>query len=162
VATENLALDTVISYENLTGATVANLDEDPDSHDANWAVATGENVYTPCVVGFPTPVGTLTDGADLQTFKVAVRKYRVADGVPQVRMEFADVFTFTWNATEITTPANVECRVYGQKSGGAPGARNACDIGAVRWIATVDAGVSDPFPAGYNRNRRFSRAYLRR
>jgi hypothetical protein len=164
---ERLTLNNVISSTDLTGATVENLDDDPDSHDANWAVATNENVHTPCLVGFPTPSNTLTDGADLQEFRAAVRKYRNTSGVPQARCELwengvlvregtdinvtalspnADIVTMTWNATEITNPDNVECRVYGQKSGGSPSTRNSCDIGAVEWNATIDAtgGASIP------------------
>ena len=154
---ERLPLDTVIGSTNVTGATVANLDDDPDSPDANFAVANSNAVSTEVHVGFATPSGTLVDGADLQEFRIEVRQFDEGQtGVPTARIELweggtlvragsntdvtggSQVIAFTWDATEITVAADVECKMIGTKVGGAGGVRNAVDHGAVEWNA--DAG----------------------
>ena len=119
--TERIPLDLVASQSNLTGATAANLDDDPDSYDANWAVATSDQVSTEIRATFPTASDGLTVGADLQEFRVVVRKTNSNTGTPTARLELweggvliragseenvtsedGDVFAFTWNANEET------------------------------------------------------------
>ncbi len=71
---QRLPLDVVVSSTNLTGATVANLDDDPNAPDGNWATATTV-ADTSLRVGFPAPpmiaraagwpLGRCSQGADL-------------------------------------------------------------------------------------------------
>ena len=49
----------MVSSTNLTGATVANLDDDPDAPDANWATATSVAAVDAAAFG-PVPSETLT------------------------------------------------------------------------------------------------------
>lgn len=153
MALETKTPTSILASTDLSGA-VTDIDEDPDSADGNWMVASGNNVNTDVRVDFDTPTDTLTSGADLQEFKAHVRQFDEGQsGTPQVRMELWEngtlvragsdenvttgghTFTFTWNATELTDQSglNVECKVVGTKSGGSPGARNTVDVGAVEW-----------------------------
>jgi hypothetical protein len=76
----------VVSSTNLTGASVANLDDDPDAPDANWA--TGTSVAdTSLRVGFDTPPADPTLGADLQEFRVLLRKDAAAGNDPTYDIE---------------------------------------------------------------------------
>lgn len=141
--------------------TAGDLDDDPDSPDANWCVADGNNTDNQVNVTFPTPTGNPTVGADLQEFRVLVRQYDEGQtGTPQARVELWEngalvragsdtdvttggvVLSFTWNANEIGTADGslVECNVVGTKSGGSPTARNSVDVGAVEWNVTYTAG----------------------
>lgn len=161
---EREPLDVVVSSTQLNDATVAQLDNDPDTGDGLWAVATGNNIDTDALVGFPTPSGALNNGADLQEFKARVRPFSASQtGDPKARLELweagvlvrgssADdvtldnaggeiIITFTWNATEISAAADVECKFVGTKSGGGPTARNAVDINSIEWNADISSGV---------------------
>jgi len=143
------------------GGSFADIDEDPDSPDANWMVATGNNVNISVRTSFPTPTGNPTVGADLQEFKAWVRQYdENQGGTPDCRLELWEdgvlvragsdtpvpdgglLISFTWNANELGTADGslVECNVVGTKSGGAPANRNTVDVGAVEWNVTYDAG----------------------
>lgn len=160
MATERQAPNELVVSFGLTGG-LADIDEDPDSPDANWMVATGNNVNTEVQVGFPTPTGNPTVGADLQEFKAWVRQYdETQSGTPNVHLELWEsgalirqgpdeavppggkLISLTWNANELGTPDGsiVECRIVGTKSGGLPEARNTVDMGAVEWNVTYDAG----------------------
>ncbi len=126
---EREPLDTVIGSVNLNDATVAQLDNDPDTGDGLWAVATGNNASTEVHAGFPTPSAALNSGADLQEFKTRVRPFSATQtGDPTARLELWEagvlvragsnvtlqndggeiVIAFTWDATEITSAADVE------------------------------------------------------
>lgn len=161
MATERQPPDAVLEQTNLTGG-LADIDEDPDSPDTNWMVATGNNVNTDVRVSFATPTGSPTVGADLQEFKAFVRQFDEGQtGTPTARIELwengvlvragtdADVpqggllLSFTWNANELGTPDGslVEMKVVGTKAGGGPSARNTVDVGAVEWNVTYDAGA---------------------
>ena len=83
---QRLPLDVIVSSTNLTGATVANLDDDPDSPDGNWATATTV-ADTSIQVGFPTPPGDPTPGADLQEFRVLLRKDAAGGNDPTYDIE---------------------------------------------------------------------------
>ena len=84
----HLPPDAVLASTALTGATVANLDEDPASADADWAVATSNNVATDARVSFSTPPGTIATGAGLQVFRAVVRKTGTSGtGTPLARLE---------------------------------------------------------------------------
>ncbi|MCH8165233.1 MAG: CotH kinase family protein [Planctomycetes bacterium] len=154
---ERLPLDTVLDSLNLTGATVANLDDDPDAAGTDWATATTNNVNTVVHAAFPNPSGLLVDGFGLQEFRASVRKNAASGaGTPTARIELRQngqlvragpnidvtarsasqqVISLTWDATEILVAAAVECKVIGTKSGGSPANRASVDIGAVEWNA---------------------------
>jgi len=149
-----------------SGCTVANLDEDPDGAGTDWAVSTNNNTSHTGHFSFGTPTDPLTDGANLQGFRVSAREAAsCGTGTPTLRIELwesntliraggennvtavfgctqgtdCDVFELLWNATEITTAANVEVKVFSTKAGGAPSVRCAVDIGAVEWNADTTA-----------------------
>jgi hypothetical protein len=71
---------------NLTGATVANLQDDPDSPVANWATATAV-ADTNVRVGFANPTATLRTGAGLQNFHVLLRKNAANGSNPTYDLE---------------------------------------------------------------------------
>ena len=140
------------------------VDDDPDSPDGNWTVATGNNVNTALRCSFGTPTGDPTVGAGLQEFRAQVRQYDGGQGgTPQARVELwesgalvragsdtnitsdtGQVLSFTWNANELATAdgSAVEIKVVGTKSGGSPGNRNTVDVGAVEWNIDYTAGAS--------------------
>jgi hypothetical protein len=159
MATERLSPNSVQSSTNLTGGgTVGNYTDDPDSPDALWATATGNNVNTDVRVTFPSPAQTLVPGTGQQEFRVLVRKSALSGtGTPTARIELwenatlvragsnvsvtagvggGQVISLTWNSTEITNPALVECKFVGTASGGSPAVRASVDIGAIEWNAT--------------------------
>lgn len=160
MATERQPLDAVISSSGVTGATVANLQDDPDTPDGNWAVATGNNTDTEVYVSFGTPTGNPNVGADLQEFRAYVRQFDTGQtGNPNARLELwengtivragsevsitgaGQVIALTWNANEIGTADGslVEAKIIGTKSGGSPGARNTVDFGAIEWNVDYSA-----------------------
>lgn len=165
MATERQPPDAVLESNGLTGG-LADIDEDPDSPDENWMVATGNNVNTDVRTSFATPTGNPTVGAGLQEFKVWVEQYdENQDGTPDCRIELWEnagliragsdtpvpdgglLLSLTWNANEIGTADGslVECKIVGTKTGGSPTTRNTVNMGAVEWNVTYsEAGASDP------------------
>ena len=167
--TERQAPDAEDTQANLIGDTagdcstndcVIDVDDDPDSPDGNWAVASGNNVNVQMSLTFPTPTGPPTVGADLQEFKCWVREFdQGQSGTPQARIELwengvlvragsasdvtttGEMRTFLWNANELGTADGslVEVNFVGTKSGGSPGARNTVDLGACEWNVTYTA-----------------------
>ena len=148
------------------GCSVANLDEDPDGAGNDWATATDNNSNHAGHFTFGTPTQPLSAGADLQEFRASVRKNSTCGSdPPTARIELwesgalvragtavsvtpansctqgtdCQVISFPWNATEVTSAANVEAKVFGIKSGGAPASRCAVDLGALEWNAEVGA-----------------------
>lgn len=65
---EQLFPDAILTATNIAGA-VTDIDEDPDSPDANWMVGSGAVVLR---VSFPTPAANLKPG-HLQEFRIRVR-----------------------------------------------------------------------------------------
>jgi len=162
MATERQSPDALLQQDNLSGAITA-IQDDPDSPDANWLTYITNNVDTVCRVSFPTPTGNPTVGADLQQFKIWVRKQPGTD-TPTVRIELYEngvskaviladtsvtssagqLFSATWNANLLGTANGslVECYIYGTAVGGAPATRCTVEIGAVEWNVTYDVGVT--------------------
>jgi hypothetical protein len=68
-STERLPPDAIITQTNLTGA-VTDIDDDPDSPDANWLTASGASVLR---TSFGTPAGT-PGGLNAQNFRILRRK----------------------------------------------------------------------------------------
>jgi hypothetical protein len=164
---ERQAPDVALVALSLTGDTagdcdtndcVIDVDDDPDFPDGNWVVADSNNATTEIRLGFPTPSGIPSAGADLQEFRAQVREFGTGQtGTPLARIELWEngtlvragldtsvngtnqVLSFTWNANELANPDGslVEIRIVGTKSGGPPAVRNAVDIGAVEWNAVI-------------------------
>ena len=158
--TERQSPDTIAAQTNLSGV-VGDIQDDPDSPDANWMVASGNSVNTDVRVTLPTPTGNPTVGADLQEFKTWVRQFDTGQtGDPTARIELwengsliragsdvaitgsGQMVVFPWNANELVTSDGslVECKVVGVKSGGGPSKRNTIDIGAIEWNVEYSAG----------------------
>lgn len=159
MAQERLAPDAILAVSQLSG-TVGAIQDDPDSPDASWLTASGNNTDTEVRVSFGTPTETLTTGAGVQNFRALVRKsVGSGTGTPTARIELWDngtlisassatnvtsalgqVISFSWDATG-RTAATIEAKVYGTKSGGSPTVRASVDVGAVEWNADVTAAA---------------------
>lgn len=155
MASIRLAPDAILEQSNLTGA-VAAIADDPDAPDSSWLTAASNNADSIVRVSFSTPPGDLTG---TQEFRVLVRRINGQTGTPLCRVELysagvlvstpvADtsvvsvtgvVLAGTFTATG--TGADIECRVYGTKSGGSPGARNTIEVGAIEWNASYTVSV---------------------
>lgn len=101
-------------------------------------------------LSFPTPVGVLAPGANLQTFKTYIRKKgtgpdptvtislyennvnRANLGTHTISNTTGQLITNTWNANLLTNPADAEIRILSTNPAGA-----LTELGAVRWIATT-------------------------
>lgn len=168
MAVEREAPDAILVATDLSGV-VGDIQDDPDAADANWLTASGNNVNTDVRVSFPTPSGNPRVGADLQEFRALVRQFDEAQtGTPTARLELWEngaliraggetnvpdggvVLSFTWNANELATADGslVESKVVGTKSGGAPGARNTVEVGAIEWNADLAAATQNITDAG--------------
>jgi len=169
-ATERQSPDVLIEQTNLVG-TVTDIQDDPDdSPDENWLTHIGVKTDTICRVSFPTPTGSPTVGADLQQFKIWVRKQPPDTKSPQVRIELYEdgvslatiladtdvtsdagqLFSARWNANLLGTADGslVECYIFGSAS-----AKNTVEVGAVEWNVdyTVPGDISnapDTYPFG--------------
>ena len=162
MATERQAPDAILAQTNLTGV-VGDIQDDPDSPDANWLTASGNNVNTDVRTSFATPTGSPTVGADLQEFRAQVRQFDEGQGgTPTSRCELWEngslvragsntsvpdggiVLSFPWDASELATADGslVEVKVVGTKSGGSPGNRNTVEVGAVEWNVAFSAGTN--------------------
>lgn len=153
MATERQGPDAILAQTNLTG-TVADIDEDPDSPDGNWLTAPGNNNNTDVRTSFGSPTGSPTVGADLQGFRVQVRKTNHSTD-PTAAIELWEngslvatvlsatavssttgtVLEGTWNANLLGTGDGslVECKVDGVVGGGNPTNRASLEVGAVEW-----------------------------
>lgn len=154
---EQIFPDALTTQTNFTG-TVADIDEDPDSPDANWLIAASNNVATTAHVTFPTPTDPLVSGAGLQEFRVWVRKFN-GTGTPTATIRLYDngslisssaalnvtsltgeILSYTWDASG-RNAATIECRVDGNQTGGSPATRATVEVGAIEWNATVGGRV---------------------
>jgi RHS repeat-associated protein len=152
---EPLPLDDVLTATNLTDATVAHLDDDPDDPDGDWATATTVD-DTELRAGFATPATEPVAGTDLQEFRVLVRKDASGGVDPTVDLELwesgggsalatlvsgvtvssetGQVVSGTWDAALLATAdgSAVELRVVGHASTDL-GDERAVEVGAVAW-----------------------------
>lgn len=160
MATETLSPESIGQQLNLTGS-VTDIQDDPDSPDANWMLWDGSGNII-CRVLMPTPSGNPTTGAGLQEYRILIRN--VAIGVNSTSWalqlyennsqlselatgsdpaEAGEVVVGTWDATLLTTPDGslVEMRLI-QTAGatGNPGNQKGIDVGAMEWNVTFDVG----------------------
>jgi hypothetical protein len=164
-ATERKLADALLDSGGVTAPTLAAISEDALTPDANWLVATSNNVATSVRVGFPTPTGA---PAREQWFAAAVRKTATSgSGTPLARIDLYENGTLKVTGTEqpVTganpiyqrfdldapialadpTGAGIEARVVTTPSGGASAAaRAAVDIGAVMWHTVTYLKTGDP------------------
>lgn len=152
--TERQSPDAYITQTNLDG-TIADIQDDPDSPDANWADAIDTGAHTLAHVSFPPPTGNPTTGAGLQKFKIWVKKAG-GSSTPSVRVDLYEngielangvitatsvtsttgvLLSGTWDATLLTNAdgSGVEAYVDGINSLGKPTNRAAISVGAVEW-----------------------------
>lgn len=165
---QRLAPDALLVQTNLTGS-VGDVQDDPDSPDAAWLTAASV-ADVEARVSFPVPTSDLTTGAGVQEFRVLVRKTASGGTNPSCTFELYEngallttlvggqaisstagtVLSGTWDATSLAaiSGADVECRVFGKRSGGSPANRRVLDIGAIEWNADYsEAGITGTFAA---------------
>ena len=151
---EREALDEVVSSVNLSGATVANLDEDPDADAGDWATAIDGKRDTEVRVGFADPSAPPETGPDVQEFRVLLRKDASGGNDPTYDLELWEtggatplatlvsgatlssdtgvVVSATWDASLLATAdgSAVGLLVAGHRSGGDPNNRPTVEVGA--------------------------------
>lgn len=166
-----IAPDAVAASTNL-GGTVADIDDDPDSADANWMAATSATAVTDIRVSFPTPAGSpygpqnfkywlrKTTGTPTPTITAelresnTLRKTITAAGTG-VTSTSGQLFTGTWSADDLVTAADgsaVECRIVSVVGKApAPGTAPAySSAGAAVVDATITTTVQPAKPATVN------------
>ena len=138
--TERQSPDSYVTQINLDG-TIADIDEDPDSPDGNWATTTDSSLDTLAHVSFLTPSGNPTAGPGLQEFKVYVRR-STSLSTPTIYIDLyegggfvsntsltatnvtndsGELFIGTWDAVNLSSAdgSGVEAYIYGTKNGAA-------------------------------------------
>ena len=160
---ENLWADTVIESVNWeqSDAEILTRLADPDdprnTTDAdNWVEADDLDDDVTLTVGLPEPSA---DMEGQQTFVARVRSsdndmgspaeatFELREGstlietfydaVDVTQDQDGETFIGTFDATDITDPSAVEMRFFGDSTGGKPGTRDTCEVGAFRWEAQV-------------------------
>lgn len=141
---------------NLVG-TVSEIQDDPDSPDANWLDAVSTTTLSALRVSFPTPLGLLVTGSAVQEFRVQLRK-RGGGGLPTYRLLVyeAGVLRITGETNSLfqaspesfvrsllwdigaMNPAGIECHVEQLTLGGTGGSRAAVEVGAVEWNVALN------------------------
>ncbi len=168
-ATERQSPDAYVTQTNLDG-TITDIQDDPDSPDANWADAIDEGANVVAHVSFPTPSGDPTQGAGLQEFKIWVRKVATGGGTPTVTISLYEngapissgatqdvtnltgaLYTYTWDASSLSNAdgSGVELYIDGLKVGGGPNARSI-DVGAVEWNVDYTDTVAPTYTVAAN------------
>lgn len=162
---ERLAPQAILVLVNLTG-TVSEIQDDPDSADANWLDAISDGNDTDVRVSFPSPSAPLLIGSGLQEFRVLLRATGGGDdpiatlflyeagilrvtGTPvPIPSTTGQVVSFTWDAVLLLDPtgAGVECRVNGLAQGGFLDPEDTVEVGAIEW----NAAVIEQHNASYN------------
>lgn len=140
----------------------SDLYDHPSQPDANWALATGDNVGTTMVLSTALLLPELDDpdlgGLALrnpQRFDVAVRRQNPTGTNPTAQiilfsltsgpLKVSPVFSITsndfqtisldWLLSDIADIEDATIRVEGFRTGGGPAARNTVEVGAVRWFS---------------------------
>jgi hypothetical protein len=165
--TESQPPDAVLDSTNYSTLNVGDIDEDPDSPDGSWGTWDG-NGNTICRTSFGTPTGNPTAGADLQEFRVRIRKTASGGNDPGWSLQLYEngvldstlatgtltdshldpgtVVSGTWDASSLGTADGslVECRLEQTDGGsGSPGSRRGIEVGALEWnVDYTEAGGS--------------------
>lgn len=153
----------IFDSTNYTTLNLADIDEDPDSPDGNWGSWDG-NGNTICGVDFPTPTGDPNVGADLQEFRVQIRKTSSGGNNADWSLELwengsqvavlatgtttsttGEVVWATWNALLLGTADGslVQCKLV-QTAGatGQAGNRRGVEVGAVEWNVDYNSATT--------------------
>lgn len=162
MATETLLPDAVVTATNLN-ASIGDLDEGVDNFDGVYATTQGSNGNTLLVLSFPTPSGSLTSGADLQTFRARVRRNASGGAATTVRIEIYENgspvgtvsgdttitsttgvnISFTWDSSVLANPdgSGVEIGIAQQSGGqgGNPNNRRWIEVDTADWTADYTA-----------------------
>lgn len=168
MASQTLPPDGVLDSTNYSTLNLADIDEDPDSPDGAWGANDG-NGDTICRVSFDTPSNTPTTGADLQEFRVLIRKDSSGGNNTDWSLQLwengvqlsvlatgtttstsGEVVNGTWDASSLGTADGslVECRLEQTGGGtGNPGNRRFIEVGAVEWNATIDVASQTLTPS---------------
>lgn len=160
MATERQAPDAIVETNTHLSGSVTDIDEDPDSPDANWLTHSGGNTNTYAHVSFPTPTGDPTPGSGLQQVKAWVRRTTTGSGnavtgnievwdttnspsklvaslaPTTISSGTGQMLSMSWDATGLTSTdgSGVECWVIQTDGGtGTPENRRHMEIGAVEW-----------------------------
>lgn len=164
MATETKFPDGIVSSLNYSTLNLGDIDDDPDADDSVYGTWDG-NGNTDCLVDFPTPTGDPTVGADLQEFRVKIRRdsgsgtnttswsLELWENGVQVRALATGsdpstagvVVSGTWNANEIATADGslVQCKLLQTAGGGGnPSARRGIEVGAFKWDVVYDSGTT--------------------
>lgn len=160
--TERLAPTSFASTANLNGA-VTDIDEDPDTPDADWMTTTSGGAAG-FLANMADPSSAPSTGAGLQEFKLWLRKN--ATGGNTVSFECTireantqravvigstnladstagELFSGTWNASVLGTADGTAVQMRFDQTGGhtgSGGVRRYIEIGAIEWNATVAGG----------------------
>lgn len=168
MASESRIVSSIEAEVNHTSPNIADIDDDPDSPDGNWMTWDG-NGNTDLRCGFDTPTGNPTGGADVQEFRILVRKtssggndpvYDVelwdnAAGVPVLAqtlvtgatltdsdLDPGTVISHTFDHDNVAAIDGSDCELrVVQTSGGTgnPGSRRGLEVGAAEWIVEYSA-----------------------
>lgn len=159
---ERLAPSSIISQTELSGS-VTDIDDDPDSPDGNWLLASSNNVSVQAIAEMATPTLPLKDGTGLQEVRVLVMEFDPSQtGTPTVNVTVTDpdgtviassgsvnvtsqtqVVSVTFDAASMGA-STVRVDVAGTASGGAPSVRNTINIGAIEWNTSYEVpGTGD-------------------
>jgi len=146
-----LTLSTILQQTRLNGS-LTSIQDDPDTPDANWMVATSTTATVSLNGNFPPAPAPLKQGKNLQEFRVLVRK-TPGSGTPNVRLqvmkasdgssvligkyipvtsETGQIVTLTWDAALLGS-SDAGIRIISQL--GANGEN--IDLGAVEWNAAL-------------------------
>jgi len=163
MAIETLFPTAVITSGNVNNAAVTLVNEDidtgsPDTDFVEWDGNGNVSVY----YSFDTPTGQLLTGANLQNFRVRLRKnggsntpqYQVVvveNGTTRATSATQNItstsfveFSFTWNANilALQNGSGVEIQVNQTNGGGGnPNRRAGIDIAAINWDLSYDPPV---------------------
>jgi hypothetical protein len=166
-ADETLIPDGTRSSDNNTscdGTVHPTVDEDPAGGD--WCTADNNNTSWVFIVDMEDPASALDTSADAQEIRFYVQSFDEGQsGDPTIQVNIYDSTTTPcdtlhesgspvtltdagfpaevseyWTAAGLSAAADVCIQVDCTKSGGAPGARNSCNIDNVVWDATWAAG----------------------
>ena len=157
------------------------IDEDPDSTDGTWCVASADNVNTTLRVDFATPTNPPQDGADLQEARVLFRPFDAGNtGDPTCVVDIynggsldantscssASPFTIdntageqiascTWDSVDLDTNDGSTVQIHTVcTTKGSGGNANAGDHGAVEWNAnTAPASYFPGYPLLFSETR---------
>lgn len=171
MATESKYPDgTVFALTNLTGA-YTDVDDDPDSPDANWLSATSDSTNSIVRASFPSPTGDLTSGAGLQEFRVLYRNSPTGKTADQLDIYLYEngaqvgsvllsqpnpadntVYSATWNAGDLSDISGVDVEIYIVTTADtSPPTQVATgEVGAIEWNVTYT--VTGSFQSAWANN----------